>query len=688
MQMTAAIEAAPVRSARLARTSAAAALTLAAGLAMLASAALFAQLRFQPWEGFFAWAGLAAAALLVGVLLLGVALRFATVRLPFQPPLEAAIRPVVARRPLALGLILLALAAITGGRLVAVLPPASVHLQFALLLAGVLVTGWALSGAPRGWPQVGRREAGIMLALTLAALAVRLIDLAGVAPALIDELHSIHGINAIRADINAPLLRQVSTYLPATIVHSYAQWIAVDAVGRSLEGLRFVSTVAGALTVPAVYLLARSLFDRRTALLAGVLLAAFPPHLAFSRLGYPHIVDPLFGTWALALFGLALTRGRRWAWAWGGVALGLTQYFFEGGRLLYPPLVLAWFGFLWLAWRRRGMAAHRRGMAVALLAAVLVAMPMYVTMAATGAPFSSRFNDSGGVSNLIGNLGQFEAANSFTRHTMLRHYIEPFLSYVALPDATGEFYGSDQPMVLPVLVPLLLLGVAHSIWRLRAPGVVVLGGILATAAGNVLVQETLWYPRYLPAMPLLAVLMAVGLRYSLPLLWPLRIDGSRLRRAAGAVMIGLALAAAAIQVGYTFGPFRAAYAVSFRAARSSRDAQDAVMRAAALPDIAQTQVVIVDAVEQDVHVPRGMLTFLVDHDYPVLLVTAAAFTPQYLVDLPRDRGYAFFLEPGDAESYRRLADAFPVGHPAYSTRALLPAHEEYLMFVIPPPALK
>lgn len=668
---------------RLARMWAAAALALAAGLAMLVSAALFAELRFQRWESFFGWAGQALAALLAGVLLLGAALRIAPVRLSFRQPCDAPAKPGVARWPLGAGLILLALGTVAGGRLIEALPPASVHLQFALLLAGVLVTGWALSGAPRGRPVIARREAVIVLVLALAALAVRLVDLAGIAPALIDELHFIHGINAIRADINAPLLREVSTYLPATIVYSYAQWMAVDALGRSLEGLRFVSAVAGALTIPAAYLLARALFDRRTALLAAVLLAAFPPHLTFSRLAFAHIADPLFGTWALALFALALTRGRRWAWAWGGVALGLTQYFFEGGRLLYPPLVLVWFAYLWLAWGPRRMAAHRRGMAVALLTALLVALPMYVTMAVTGAPFSSRFNDSSGVSNLLGSLGQFEQASPFSQHAMLRHYAEPFLSYVALPDVTGEYHGSDQPMVLPALVPLVLLGAAQVLWQLRAPGVVVLGGILATAAGNLLIKETLWYPRYVAAMPLLPVVMAVGLRYTLPLLWPLPSLRPRLRRAGAALMIGLALAAAAAQAGYYFGPYRTAYAVSFRAAKVSRDAQDAVVRAAALPEIFQTQVVIVDAVEQDVHVPRGMLTFLVDHQYPVQLIAAAAFTAQYLAELPRDRGYAFFLEPSDAESYRRLADAFPVGHPAYSTVPLLPAHEEYLMFLAP-----
>jgi hypothetical protein len=55
-----------------------------------------------------------------------------------------------------------------------------------------------------------------------------------------------------------------------------------------------------------------------------------------------NIADPLFGTLAFAFIGRGLLHGRRTDFAIGGAMLGLTHYFYEGGRLLYMPLALAW----------------------------------------------------------------------------------------------------------------------------------------------------------------------------------------------------------------------------------------------------------------------------------------------------------------------------------------------------------
>lgn len=670
------------------RAAAATGLALIACAAMLVSAALFAELRFQDWPGFFAAAGVAVVPLLTGVIALGWSLGWSPWRLPFLRPRANAEARHAARRPLIIGVLLLALGTLFGGRLVEALPAANAHLQFALLLAGVLVTGWALSGAPRGFPSIPRYELALAAGLTVAALVLRLVETTALAPGLMDEVHFINGMHALWNDPAAPLLRQVSTFLPATILFHYWQVNAVNVIGHSLEGLRFTSQVCGALTIPAVYLLARSLFDRRTALAAALLLLAFPPHLHFSRLAYAHVADPLFGTLALGLLALGLKDGKRWAWAWGGVALGMTQYFFEGGRLVYPPLVLIWLLYLLLAWGpRRMLRSHGRGMLTACAAAGLVALPMYVTMAATGAPFSSRFNDSGGGGGLVDQLGEYDSLDPFSQVFLLRRLADPFLAYVALPDSTGEYYGSDQPMVLPVLVPLLLLGVGHSLWRPRSPAVVVLMGVLAVAAGNTIMQETRWYPRYVAAMPLLPVLMAVGLRYTVPLLWPkAALPASRRWRQAGAAVVPvLAGAALVLQAAYYFGPFREAYAISFRASKPYRDSNDAVLRAAALPDPVRTQVVLVSMTDQDIHVPRSFYGFLIPGSYPLMTIPAGDFSDEFLASLPRDQGYAFFLEPTDPESWQRLAKAFPIGAPAYSNQLYLPPSEEYLLFLVPPP---
>ncbi|MFN8380250.1 MAG: glycosyltransferase family 39 protein [Anaerolineae bacterium] len=670
------------------RAFAAASVALVSLAALLVSAALFAELQFQDWPDFFSAAGTALIPLLIGIVALGLALWWSPWKLPFLQPNRETGTGRTAWWPLGAGVLLLALGTVLGGRLGEILPPVSAHIQFAVLLAGVLVTGWALSGAPRGLPTIPRRELALVVGLTIAALVLRLLETSVIIPGLIDEVHFLNGMHTLWDDPAAPLLRQSSTFLPATILYNYWQVQAVAVLGHSLEGLRITSQIVGALTVPAVYVLARTFFDRRTALAAALLLLAFPPHLHFSRLAFAHIADPLFGTLALALFAVGLKSGKRWAWAWGGVALGMTQYFFEGGRLLYPPLVLIWFAYMLIVWNpRRMIRAHGRNLITALVAAVLIALPMYVTMAATQAPFSSRLNDSGGGSNLLDQVREYDTLDPFSQVILLRRFVGPFLSYVALPDSTGEYYGNDQPMVLPILVPLLLLGAAHSLWRPRSPALVVLMGVLAVAAGNIVMQETLWYPRYVAAMPLLTVLMAVGLRYTVPLFWPVSRPPTspRWQKAGAAVVPVLACVALVLQVAYFFGPYREAYAVSFRASKSYRDSNDAILRAVALPDPDRTQVVLVSLDLQDMNVPRSFDNFLNPGGYPLITVKSQDFTDDFLARLPRDRGYAFFLEPTDPESYRRLAAAFSVGIPTYSNQPLLPASEEYLLFWVPPP---
>jgi hypothetical protein len=659
-------------------------LALASVLALFASAAAFAALRFLDWEQFFPALGAAALWLLIGGLLLGAALWLSPWQLPFMQPARETASVRTARRPLIAGLVLLALGTIFGGRLIDALPQLSAHAQFALLLAAVLLIGWALSGAPRHLPEVPRRELAGVAALTVAALVLRAVETTSLVPGLVDEVHFIVGVHAFQDNPALPLLRTTSTYLPATMLYSYWEWLAVTGLGRSLEGLRFVSALAGALTVPAVYLLARALFNRRTALAAALLLLAFPPSLHISRNSFAQPGDAFFGALALALLAHGLCRGQRWAWAWGGVALGMTQYFYEGGRLLFPLLVLAWFVYMIIVWGVRRMRPHRRGMAIALLAAVLVALPMYVTMAVTGAPFSSRFEESGGTSGLSHTLREFTTLPPFDQYTAARQFVDPFLVYMALPDATGDFYGSDQPLVLPILVPLLFLGLAHILWRPRSPAVLVAGLVLAASAGNILLSANDWSNRYVMVMPMLPVLMAVGLCYTLPLLWPRASwpHSPRLRRVGALLLPLLALSIAALQLTYYLGPFQRDYAVSFRAAKPGADFNDALLRAAALPDAGARQVILVSATYQDAHVPRGLFSFLVDSDYPVLTMTRDQLTPDFLLTLPRDRGYVFFLEPADAESLRVLASAFPLGPPDYSTRPLLPANEQYLMFVV------
>ena len=86
----------------------------------------------------------------------------------------------------------------------------------------------------------------------------------------------------------------------------------------------------------------------------------FPAARSLQPRRHDLIADPLFGTMALMFFARALRNNHRLEWALAGISLGMTQYFYEGGRLLFPPLLI---GFVILLALRGQMRGKWRGFA-------------------------------------------------------------------------------------------------------------------------------------------------------------------------------------------------------------------------------------------------------------------------------------------------------------------------------------
>src|SRR5690606_15481757 len=129
-----------------------------------------------------------------------------------------------------------------------------------------------------------------------------------------------------------------------------------------------------------------------------------------SRLGLNNIADPFWATVAFALAAWGFRTGRRSYWALGGIALGLTQYFYEGGRLLYPPLLLCWLAALVVLFPYGQGAGKRRallgGMGLLTLWALLLAAPLYLAWIAQGYPLTPRLDLMAAVADLRGVLGE------------------------------------------------------------------------------------------------------------------------------------------------------------------------------------------------------------------------------------------------------------------------------------------
>ncbi|MFN8372556.1 MAG: glycosyltransferase family 39 protein [Anaerolineae bacterium] len=229
----------------------------------------------------------------------------------------------------------------------------SLDVQFLLLAGGVFGVAWGLGdGKPGTWAQRAaplRNTSIVLFLITLLALVLRLWQLETSVHYFVDELNFVSGVlDIVHARQSGEILHLTHPFhwLAAfPRIFPYWQSWGTAIAGQSYTGLRLPSAVLGTLTVPAVYLLGKNLFDKRVGIIAALLLATFPPHLHFSRLGLNNIADPLFGTLAMAFAARGLKEGRRGDFAWAGVMLGMSQYFYEGGRLVYPVVMGLWLVF-------------------------------------------------------------------------------------------------------------------------------------------------------------------------------------------------------------------------------------------------------------------------------------------------------------------------------------------------------
>ncbi len=585
-------------------------------------------------------------------------------------------------------LALLALAEING-RLIGIklLADRSPLVQFALLVAGVGLVVIGLAGFPRAaHPQAPdlddtrptrrqggaawtRRDLPFVLLITLAALAVRFWNLRDSVHVMVDEGHFALGVTYFWEFPHARLLEPMPTSASFPFIFSYGQTAMTAIFGRSFLGLRAFSAVLGALTVPALYLLARQLYDRRTAVIAALVLLTFPPQVHYSRLALNNIADPLFGTLALGLLMAGVRTQRRRYYVLAGAALGFTQYFYEGGRLLYPLLALAWMGGGLVLWRPRPSV---RGLILAALVFALVALPIYYTLIGEKFPLTDRF-DKTSYNTYYWNYHR-EPDNLHTRINHLRHAL---MVFVNAPENTTFnyylYYGGKYPLILPPIVPLFLLGIGFTLWRWRTPRALPLGWLIAVVAGNAMLIESAVSARYVVVFPALALLIAIGITETPALLWPARwpprVLTGLLAALTGLVVIGQGV--------FYFGDFLKLFNVEVRAALAY-DVDDAMLRAAKFPP--GTRIFVIGYPTLPEIDAQRLLNYLAD-DLHVYVFKPEDFATLDLGDLDRQTDLAFFIGADDAASLAQVEAAYG-DRPLQRTPYPVPGGKALLLFYV------
>ena len=206
--------------------------------------------------------------------------------------------------------------------------------------------------------------------ITALAAALRLIAIGMLPPGLYRD-EAFNGLDALGVlDGRLTLFFEANNGREPLFIYLAAAGVGL--LGRTPAALRLVSAVAGTLTVPATYALARAWFDRRIALLAAFLCATTTWTVNLSRIAFRAVLMPPLVAASLALLWIGLTRRRPAHLVWAGALFGLTLYTYLAARMaLVAVALIAVYALL----------AHRRtlwpaGWGIFFVLALLVAAPL------------------------------------------------------------------------------------------------------------------------------------------------------------------------------------------------------------------------------------------------------------------------------------------------------------------------
>lgn len=562
----------------------------------------------------------------------------------------------------ALGVLLMVVLAVINAGGVA----ATTDAQFFILVFAVLLLIFGFGAASLRPTRMDWIAFGLVAALTVIALLLRLWQLNQTVRFFVDELSYATAVGNLRVDPTTRLLIPMEGTAAFPYLFPYLESKTVALLGRNLAGFRAASALAGALTIPAVYMLARALFSRRVALIAALLLATFPPHLHFSRLGVIEATGAVSGALALAFLMRGFVHNRRLDYAAGGVLLGLTHYFHEGARVLFTPVAVMGAILVLVAWRPPPPNRIRYILIAALLT-VIVALPIYTTLRTMDFSITSRLN-----SPHIALDGDYWrellASGGFYWHIRW-HIIEPFLIFVHQPDR-GLFYAGQTPMLLDFLVPPFLIGLWVVLWQWRRTGLLIMW-VLAVIFGNMLLAQSTIMTRYVVVFPAVMILVALGLCTAMEALLSGRIRLQRVFLVVFVVVLSVA------QVRYYFDRHVPLYNVQFRSDWGHRDAQDAVLRS--LTFSPGTQIHIISRIHPDPFHTHGLLMFHRD-DLTLALLTPEDANGDMLSGLARDVDHAFFIEPNEPALLERLRQYFDLEGPTFSPYDL-PSKDQFALYM-------
>lgn len=588
---------------------------------------------------------------------------------PQNPPPPAA--EPIRWRWLVGGMLCLALVSEINGTLwdIPLLMGASIHLQMALFVGGVWGVWRGLAGDSRRLWAIPPTEARLLGGILLLAFLLRVWNLEDSIRIPLDEAHMLDAVSDLRDNPTIAILSPFHPIARFPRLYPYWELITSEVFGYSLAGLRWASALVGVGGVAALYALGRALYNGRFGLWAAAMLAIYPPHLHFSRIGLLNIADPLLGTLALAALVAALRHGRRVHYVTAGACFALLFYFHESGKLLYGALGISWV--LWSAIFGRHKPFARGLLALALCFGLLVAPYLY-TFYAYRAPLTPRLAERGLDQSYLAVLLFTDDGLANLQLFFRRHISPPLMHVVHAPDSSAYFYGGDTALVLPIMLPFFLLGLLAAATRPRREGVLLWLWFLLTVLGNSLMDFPQWTARYVVAFPLIALLIGLGIWRAATLaaiaLWP---RGWRGRAGRIAAVAALALA----NVGYYFGPHLTTLNHQLR---RFPDHIDVIYRIRDLDGV--PSVFIFGDIAFLPHFDTLFRYWGIQPEWHA--IETRHLTPRWLMKFSDARGLAFFIDPRDYLTPQWLNLLWELEGP-YRSPYIADIAEQYVMYLAP-----
>jgi 4-amino-4-deoxy-L-arabinose transferase-like glycosyltransferase len=307
--------------------------------------------------------------------------------------------------------------------------------------------------------KIARWEWILVVVLLLIAFGLRTHDLLHVPPGL-------HNDEVAFAEITETVTHgRLAIFFPENIGNEgLAYYFAapfMKVLGLNILAIRLPAAFISMIAACLIWALTRRLLSAIAAIAALASFSVVFWTVAFGRIGL-HVVMlvPLATLAAYCLWRAQAATGRRvygW-WAISGVCVGAAIDTYTAGRIL-PAILVVFGGYVLLA-HRAEWKRWWRGITFALLVAIIVAAPLFVSLA------QNPQEDQLGFFDIDRPLRELRQGN-------VQPVIETTLRTLGMFGFVGDplpYYGiPDRPFLDPITFALLLGGLLVALWRWRDP---------------------------------------------------------------------------------------------------------------------------------------------------------------------------------------------------------------------------